>query len=510
MNKKFSILMIMLIAGAMILAACGGRVAQPEEPESVEQIDETQPKVTELEGSGEMVTMYVGSEFVDCEGEGPQTCMLIKYSPDEEYQLFYNGIDGFTFEPGYEYELKVRVTPVENPPADGSSLRYTLVEQVNKMSAGEEESLPAADVTAGETALSGTAWVLEAYADADGNMVDVLPETDVTAVFGEDGSLSGSSDCNQYKTSYEVDGESINVNETIATTMMMCSEPAMQQEAAYLANLVPVATFAISGDKLTLHDANGHPLAVYAVQQDTSLVGIPWQVSHYNDGKGSETTVINDTTITAVFDEDGNISGNTSCNTYGASYEIDGANMTIAVPMSTMMACMDEAVGEQETAYLAALSTAATYSLQGDTLELRTADGALAVRYTAAEPMSLTDVSWDVTSYNNGRGSTVSPLIDTVLKMEFLDDGTITGNAGCNRYFGPVSEDGENINIGPLSATLALCSEPEGIMAQEQEFLVALQSAATYTIRDGVLDLRTAEGSTVVLAVPGEPETFDN
>jgi heat shock protein HslJ len=37
---------------------------------------------------------------------------------------------------------------------------------------------------------------------------------------------------------------------------------------------------------------------------------------------------------------------------------------------------------EQEAQYLSALETAATYKIEGKVLELRTADGALAVKYT--------------------------------------------------------------------------------------------------------------------------------
>jgi hypothetical protein len=39
---------------------------------------------------------------------------------------------------------------------------------------------------------------------------------------------------------------------------------------------------------------------------------------------------------------------------------------------------------EQEDAYLAALGSAATYSMQGTTLELRTAGGAIAASFSRA------------------------------------------------------------------------------------------------------------------------------
>jgi heat shock protein HslJ len=231
-----------------------------------------------------------------------------------------------------------------------------------------------------------------------------------------------------------------------------------------------------------------------------------WQVTRYNNGKGGVTTVINGTKITADFGEDGTLSGNASCNTYNANYEVDGSNITIGVGMTTMMACPAEGVMEQETAYLAAISTAATFSIQGDVLELRTADGALAVSYAATEAVTLSGTPWQVTSYNNGRGGAVSPILDTELTLAFLEDGNVTGSSGCNRYFGAYVVNGDSIQIGPLATTRAFCPEPAGIMDQEAEFLTALQSAATFSIRDDMLDLRTAEGSIAVIAIPGEGE----
>jgi len=41
---------------------------------------------------------------------------------------FYDTIEGFDYEPGYIYDIKVTVEEVKNPPADASSLKYTLQE----------------------------------------------------------------------------------------------------------------------------------------------------------------------------------------------------------------------------------------------------------------------------------------------------------------------------------------------------------------------------------------------
>ena len=44
------------------------------------------------------------------------------------------------------------------------------------------------------------------------------------------------------------------------------------------------------------------------------------------------------------------------------------------------------------------------------------------------------------------------------------------------------------------------CTEPEGVMDQEAEFLGALQSAATFRITGNMLELRTAGDQIAVIA----------
>lgn len=82
--------------------------------------------------SGRRVVMYVASELADCVGVVPMKCFRVRYAPDDEWQLFYDEIIGFDFEPGFDYELSVEVTEVADPPADASSLRYELLDVLAK------------------------------------------------------------------------------------------------------------------------------------------------------------------------------------------------------------------------------------------------------------------------------------------------------------------------------------------------------------------------------------------
>lgn len=80
-----------------------------------------------------IITMQVADHRQDCVGVGPQKCLLVKTDGSTDWELFYSGIEGFVYEEGYEYQLLVKREKIKNPPADGSSIRYTLIETVEKI-----------------------------------------------------------------------------------------------------------------------------------------------------------------------------------------------------------------------------------------------------------------------------------------------------------------------------------------------------------------------------------------
>jgi heat shock protein HslJ len=106
-------------------------------------------------------------------------------------------------------------------------------------------------------------------------------------------------------------------------------------------------------------------------------------VVSYNNGREAVVTVLADTRITANFGQDGVVSGNAGCNDYSGSYQTDGNAISVgALAVSAMICAEPEEIMQQETDYLAALQSAATYQIDGNRLELRTASGAIAVQLT--------------------------------------------------------------------------------------------------------------------------------
>ena len=88
----------------------------------------------EKKDSVKEITIYVSSETGKSYGfnSTPEECMLVKFdNPNGEWEhLGLYRIEGFTYVKGHEYELRVKMTTLANPPADGYSHKYLLVKIV--------------------------------------------------------------------------------------------------------------------------------------------------------------------------------------------------------------------------------------------------------------------------------------------------------------------------------------------------------------------------------------------
>jgi len=227
-------------------------------------------------------------------------------------------------------------------------------------------------------ALNDTSWTLS---DLHGQ--SVLSPRQVTMHF-EKGMIQGSDGCNRYSTTYTATGGKFKAGENMVSTKMACPEPIMRQAEVFLSALIMASGYKMDTQQLILLDANGNALATFTAQ--STILGVTsWRVTGYNNGKQAVVSVLIGSELTADFNADGNLGGSAGCNNYAATYATSGKSIKIDKVASTKKICTrPSGVMEQETQYLKALATAVTYRLDGDRLELRTADGALAVILSAA------------------------------------------------------------------------------------------------------------------------------
>ncbi len=218
------------------------------------------------------------------------------------------------------------------------------------------------------------------------------------------------------------------------------------------------------------------------------LTGVIWTLVELNGQPR-----IPDTEILASFEADGSVTGTAGCNNYTSTYEISANQITFGLGAMTRKMCAED-VMDQENEYMAALAVARTYELIEGRLYLFD-ESFNATAVFEAVNQGLSGSSWEVIAYNNSQEAVVTVILASQITISFGEDGQISGNAGCNDYFGAYEVIGENISFGPIGMTKKACLEPEGVMEQETLFLAALETATTYRVEGSTMVLSSADGA---------------
>jgi heat shock protein HslJ len=103
---------------------------------------------------------------------------------------------------------------------------------------------------------------------------------------------------------------------------------------------------------------------------------------------------------------------------------------------------------------------------------------------------SLENTLWTLESY--GPSDNLTPVLEGTEVTIHFDSATdnMTGSTGCNDYFGGYEADSENITLTSSIVNGGIvCTEPEGIMAQELAYLAILQNMQSYTIDEDRLTI---------------------
>ncbi|MEZ4682640.1 MAG: META domain-containing protein [Caldilineaceae bacterium] len=173
------------------------------------------------------------------------------------------------------------------------------------------------------------------------------------------------------------------------------------------------------------------------------MAGTSWQLTALGT-TGAETPVVVDSTVTLQFDADGQAGGNTGCNSFGGNYTVNGDSLTFSKIISTLVACADADVMNQEQQYLDALNGAERYAVDGDELTIWYDNGNSMLTFTAgAAP----------TPVPTTEGPTATPAIPATPLPTVTPEPTTDGNADPGDF--PPGE-ATRINFGPGETSAAI------------------------------------------------------
>lgn len=172
--------------------------------------------------------LLIASNKVDCTGVAPQKCLQIKEVGETDWTYFYNDIEGFNYVEGFYYRLKVAVMEEDNPPADGASLKYKLIEIL------EQSKTP--------LNLDQGSWLVTRVKDRDSFGRNPFMKIDLSK-----NEINGNTSCNRFSAKIAVIDESVDISE-LTSTEMMCRD--IDVENAFLEALANVNSYSLKNDKL--------------------------------------------------------------------------------------------------------------------------------------------------------------------------------------------------------------------------------------------------------------------
>jgi heat shock protein HslJ len=193
--------------------------------------------------SAQRMIFYVADTKADCYGVSSRPCLQVKEKPGEPYALFYSGIDGFTYEEGYNYKLEIMRVKRENPPADASAYTYYLIKVLNKERSKTyvQKTIPIPDQIS----------LPLAKISRNGKMEQVNGNTIPDIAFDKrTGRISGKAGCNRYFGKVLIDNGRLLIS-GVGSTQMACTD--MQMESLYLKHLSVVNRYQFNSGILQLY-----------------------------------------------------------------------------------------------------------------------------------------------------------------------------------------------------------------------------------------------------------------
>jgi len=382
--------------------------------------------------------------------------------------------------------------------------------------------------------LEGTAWILLTYANADGDLADVLAESLIDVTFA-DGRITGTAGCNRYFADLQTADGTLTLG-PIGATRMACGEALDTQEIAYLAALERAATYTVADGQLHFVDADGVTVLVFREANDAADTGtLPaWTedllrnatyvledlgevtlvdgefVDQYGDGA----SMVNKAGVVDIVlgDLDGDGTADAAVVLYlqtggsGTFLHLAAMRNVKGIPQQAGIVSLGDRVQPGEltiadgTIVLEALThgpddpmccpsqkTLQTYALE---------NGALTLVASETVTPALLGVVWTWIRFDDTAELDSIEVDDpSRYTLEFLDDGTYVIRADCNQGSGGATIDGSNLTLGPGPMALAECG-PDSLY---DDYVRSLGDVVTYVF-DGdhlVLNLKADAGNLV-------------
>jgi heat shock protein HslJ len=194
--------------------------------------------------------LTVAPDPVPCADGTPGSCLRVTDDMGDSWITHLDEIAGFTYEPGFSYELLVEEASQVDEIEAATPPRLRLVRVMSKEAGGQPNKALNAD-------LGGRRWVLDSIAPSGHPAAD-WAASGITAQFDVWGNrLSGFAGCNNYSAELTISGDRLEVAQPVSTRKACPSQTVAALEQEYLQRIAAATAFAVSNDRLELSLSDG-------------------------------------------------------------------------------------------------------------------------------------------------------------------------------------------------------------------------------------------------------------
>jgi len=238
------------------------------------------------------------------------------------------------------------------------------------------------------------------------------------------------------------------------------------------------------------------------LENSSTLVGPVWHLQTLQRQGGKPLVIESPENYTVEFSETGQVAVRADCNrAIGEFTEVTGG-VEITLGATTLAACPPGSLGQE---FIDTLNQVSFYFFKDQDLVMDLPMNGGSMEFSAVAPTpQLVGTVWQLQDIQFSDGTLGAANPPESYTVEFLADGALVVQADCNRGRGQFTTDqAEGLTIGNLATTRAAC--PSGSLSNE--FLRALQGAATYSFQDDQLFIKpsTDTGTLRLAAKPGNP-----
>jgi len=212
--------------------------------------------------------------------------------------------------------------------------------------------------------------------ELEGKFIPMNSKAMLSFTAAEKNSVTGNAGCNHLNGSFELAANNAIKFSPLATTRMACfDENASSTETKFLAALARITNWVVTDGKLSLSDSTtvlAKFIMLKRLSNDEAKLNATWELNYISGPKIAFEGLYPTKKPTLIFNlAESEVSGNSSCNGFGAKVKIDGSAISFTDPIGTMMACP----GEGEQVFYKTLKTITSYKVDDDnTLSLMAND----------------------------------------------------------------------------------------------------------------------------------------